>query len=267
MLPKVEATTGDKMKYFFFIFFISHTIFAFQPIQIIDSPTAGLLNKKVYIIDIRNYSPNELHADCQYSPLTRLQIGISYGASNLIGNDTVTTNRSKVGLKLKLRPLEEGIYNPAVAIGINTQGYGIIVENNYDYKRFLYKSDGAYITISKSYMIWMFMLGIHGTVNYTFEKETLPPFLSGLNYTVATDFGLLSNLYLLSEYDFLVDEKDYEDNYIDHSGLLNLGVRWNVINNFSVSFHLKDVLGVNKELHFVETSLDREFRLTYFNSF
>ena len=255
------------------VFLLTGSIAAFQPIQIIDKPTAGLLNKKVMIIDVRSYSPNALLADFRYSPFSRLQFGFSYGATDIIGSDTVNFNGAHIGLKARFRPLEEGIYNPAIAVGVNTQGYGPIVADSSGFERFLYPSEGGYIALSKSFMVWMFTLGIHGVVNYTFERENLPSFFSGLNYSTSLDFGVLSNLYLLAEYDFKQGDVDYYGNDNVSVGLLNIGARWNVISNFSASFHVKDMLGLNKELSYDKsngygvTQFDREFRLTYFNSF
>ena len=159
------------------IFLLSSLVSAFQPIQIIDKPTAGLLNKKVMIIDVRSYSPNALLADFRYSPFSRFQFGFSYGATDIIGSDTVNFNGSHIGFKMRFRPLEEGIYNPALVLGLNTQGYGPIVTDSSGFERFLYPSEGGYVALSKSFMIWMFTLGIHGTVNYTFERDDLPAFL------------------------------------------------------------------------------------------
>jgi len=257
------------IKIFFLIAIIFSSTFAFQPIQIIDKSTAGLLNKKVIMIDVRNYSENAMMVDFRYAPFKRFQFGISYGATNIIGSNVINFNGSKIGLKVKFRPLEEGIYNPAVAIGINTQGYGKIVKDSTDahLKKFLYPSEGGYIALSKSFLVWMFTLGIHGNMNYSFERDTLPSFFNGLDYSVAIDFGLLSNLYLLSEYDFKVNDKDVNGINSSRLGLWNIGIRWNVLSNFSASFHMKDMLGLNKELGFSGINFDREFRLTYFNRF
>ncbi len=255
------------MKILLALMFLSSVINAFQPIQIIDKPTAGMLNKKVLLIDVRNYAPNALMFDLRYAPFSRFQFGISYGATNIIGDSSIVFNKAKIGLKAKFRILEEGIYNPALVIGVNTQGYGKIVEDYYGYKKFLYGSDGGYLTLSKSFMFWLFSIGVHGTVNYEFEREEWPSFFEGLNYSMAVDFGLFSNLFLLTEYDFRVGDLDYYREKESSTGLWNVGLRVNILSNFSLSFHIKDMLGLNEELHYPGTSFDRELRLSYFNAF
>ena len=104
-----------------------------QPIYVIDSPTAGLLDH------------GELHAQGRLGPESSFLLafrigfkgvvhaGLAFGMQRVFERGSVTVN-DKVGVLLRIRILQEG-RGPAFALGFNSQGTGPYDEARERYER------------------------------------------------------------------------------------------------------------------------------------
>lgn len=160
-----------------------------EPRFIIDMPTAGMLGKGTYAVDVDFYQDGGVLVCLNAGIFERLSFGISYGGSKLLGSESPVMNELP-GVNLKIRVLEESLGFPALVVGFDSQGKdGYIKELD----RYLVKSPGLYAAISKNYTLLGFF-SLHGGVNYSFERadedrdinlfagaeKTLGPFLSAI---------------------------------------------------------------------------------------
>ena len=93
----------------------------FEPRALVDMPTAGMLDKGSFALDIGFYQEGGTLIGFSVGVLDRLGIGVSYGGSKLIGSATPVMNDIPE-INLKVRLLEESIFVPALAIGFDSQG-------------------------------------------------------------------------------------------------------------------------------------------------
>jgi hypothetical protein len=160
-----------------------------EPRFIIDMPTAGMLGKGIYAVDVDFYQDGGVLVALNAGIFERLSFGISYGGSKLLGSESPVMN-ALPGVNLKIRVLEESLGFPALVVGFDSQGKdGYIKELD----RYLVKSPGLFAVLSKNYTLLGYF-SLHGGVNYSFEhadedrdinfftgvEKTLGPFLSAL---------------------------------------------------------------------------------------
>jgi hypothetical protein len=165
-----------------------------QPRKLIDSHTAGLIPKRHYEVEIRVY-PNGSYSGTSGAGAgalmgigagitNRLNIGLSYGGENVIGNRGLSGNPHLGGL-VKFRLVEESVSWPGMAIGYDNQGYGGVSN---EYIGYVYKSQGFFLALSKNYLLFSSaQIGFHGAVNYSMEEagsqSNWPNAYAGLDLT------------------------------------------------------------------------------------
>ena len=208
----------------------------YQPIKVVDWPTAGLLPRATYRIGVNVYSEGGVILSLGTGLTDYFNFGISYGGINVIGTGDPDMN-PRPEVSVKLRVLEESIVLPAVAIGFDSQGYGVYIE---EASRYTIKSKGLYAVASKN---WDFggPLSLHGGISYSFEArddDNDPTIFFG----VTKSFG--GGLGLALEYDFVFNDNECKsgDFLIENRGLLNASVVWNINENFSLSVDVRDII-------------------------
>ena len=86
-------------------------------------PTAGTLVRGSFSLEMRVQKGGGMSTALQVGITDRFQFGSSFGASNLIGDDSLRWYpRPEVNLKYRL--IDETMSMPGVSLGINTQGFG-----------------------------------------------------------------------------------------------------------------------------------------------
>ena len=219
-----------------------------QPRKLVDAHTAGILPQKTFSVECHVY-PNGRAPDTTVSAeygypgsgvtlgvavgvFTWLNLGISYGGDGIIGRNGIRPN-PHVGGMIKIRVLEETYYLPALAFGVDNQGYGGIAQG---YIGYINKSPGVFIATSKNYLLFTkLQIGLHGEVNYSFEdweKYRWPDCFVGL------DLGFTDNFAVAAEYDVGLLDNDLNPLH----GYLNLGFRWALNARFYIEFDAKDIL-------------------------
>lgn len=204
-----------------------------EPRFLVDVPTAGMLGRGTFALDLDFYQEGGLLLGLSVGVLDRLSLGISYGGSRLIGGDTPEMNKAP-GVYVRIRLVEESVLLPAIAIGFDTQGRDGFVRS---LDRYRIKSPGAYAVVSKNYSFLGF-LSFHGGVNYSFERadddrdvnafagleKTIGPFVS-----IVMEYNLARN--------------DSNENALGRGrGYLNTGLKWAVGGGLTLSINLKDLV-------------------------
>ncbi len=206
----------------FFVLLLSNVIIAAENQNLIDIPTAAIVSKGNYQIHTRLYGGGGVLVQGQIGLMQRFNLGISYGAAEIIGQEDPVWNPSPA-INIKYRLQDEQPNFPAIAIGYDAQGYGPSFKDaNYiekEYKRYRNKSKGFYLVMSKE-LKSIGGLGLHGGTNYSFEDKDDKS--GNMFFGINTNVG--SEVMLLADYDLALND-DNENSYGNGRGYLNAGIR------------------------------------------
>jgi hypothetical protein len=139
-----------------------------ETLSVVTGPTAGIAPRGVFVLRMTLLPEGTLAAEGLAAPLPRLLLGLSYSVGNLIGTGALRW-QPLPGVALRVRLVEESRSHPALAIGIQTQGWGAY---DTEQRRFLLPAPGPFVAASKSYRWWLGELAWHASVGYPLE---LPP--------------------------------------------------------------------------------------------
>ena len=200
-------------------------------IRLVDSPTAGLVDKGRFAVDLRLFPDGGVGAQLHAGILRRLTIGLAFGGEGIIGNDEIDWY-PQVEAAARYRVLEETQGLPALTLGYETQGYGPWIGNRYQVK-----SKGFFVAASKNYVSGFGQFGVHGGINWSREDtdDGGPSGWIGLDKTVNEELSVVG------EYDFALNDND-DDSLGSGRGYLNAGVHWSPVQGLSLGFLLKNLL-------------------------
>ena len=255
------------MKIKLFIIFFSATILLAQnssyppPTSLITAPTAGTLVRGSFSFEMRIQNHGGLATALAAGITDRFQFGVSYGANNFIGDDSLKWYpRPEASLKYRL--IDETITMPGIALGINTQGFGRYhTENNL--KRYDTKAYGLYAAVSKNWKFLLGNIGIHGGVNYNFTETTDGD--KDPNMFMGIDMEVNPELSFLMEYNsaFNENDKNLQSMALNESGYLNAAVRWTFVQHLHIEVDFNNLLFNEKNVDY----FNREIKLTYIEYF
>ncbi len=227
----------------------------FQPVELIHAPTAGLLLRQNLSFKTYLYDEGSLLFYFNIGLFSRLNLGISYGGKNLIGDEDILWN-NRMELNIKLRLVNETYSIPAIAVGYNSQGIGKYFENPYN--RYFIKSYGFYLVMSKNYYFYGNM-GLHLGANYSGENQKD----DDINLFLGLDKDVFSNFQFAMEYNFALNDNDTKELFGQGKGFLNCKISYIPLNNISFEFILFDLLNNRKD----STNPIRSLRITYITNF
>jgi len=199
-------------------------LLAAQPVpprNLVYCPTAGLLPRGSYDVDLRVFPGGGLLGGVSVGLTNRWLLGVSYGGEKIISEEKVDWF-PQAGVSIKYRLIEENIILPALALGFDTQGYGAWVEDH-DIERFAIKSKGFYWVASKSYRFMGTPLGLHLGMNYSLEDDDGD---DDPSLFVGVDKGFGQELAMVAEYDFAFNDDRKLANFGKGNGYLAVGLRW-----------------------------------------
>jgi len=204
-----------------------------EPRYIIDMPTAGILASGTYAIDARFYGNGGLLVGFTAGLFGRLDIGISYGGTGLLGSEGPVMNETP-GFVIKGRLLEESVVAPAVALGFDSQGYdGYIKEMS----RYVVKSPGFFGVVSKNYDLLGY-LSIHGGVNYSLERADGD---QDVNFFAGAEKSLFSFASLVAEYNLGMNDSNQGASGKGR-GYLNAALNVSPGKGLTIGLFVKDIL-------------------------
>jgi hypothetical protein len=220
-----------------------------DPVFLIDMPVAGILPATSGSLETYLYPNGGVLVHFSYGLITNLNVGLSFGGTNLIGSGGITWNNLP-GINARYRVLEESYMRPAVVVGFDSQGRdGWIPEM----KQYVMKSPGFFVTVSKNYQ-FMGTVSFHGGANYTLERhddDMDPNIFLGAEKSV----GPIASVLL--EYNFAFDNDRSSKGF--WNGSLGFGARvsTNIGFNFDVLF--KNLLTSD----FIHDKIIRAIRIQY----
>lgn len=243
-----------KKIFLFLLLMVFATAFGYELNTLIDSPTAGILQKGEAEISAKLYKDNGLLLGTKIGLFPRFNIGVNYGAEKIVGNENPSWHE-RVEFNCKIRFLDETSQLPAMAIGYDSQGHG----NYYkDKKRYDIKSKGVYFAASKNYF-FLGNLGFHLGANYSLETEDE----EGLNLYAGIDKSLGNMVVIMAEYDTAWNDNKQTLVDVQKVGFLNasLDVHFTEYLILKISFY--DLL----ENRIDTEGCDRTLTLLYYMTF
>ncbi len=207
-----------------------------EPMRLIDSPTAGLIDKGKFGVDLRLFSNGGVLGGLNAGVLKRLGIGVSFGGEQIIGDRNIEWY-PRLEVALRYRLIEENKDLPAFVLGYETQGYG-----SHRNQRYRIKSKGPFLVLSKNYLSDLGQFGLHGGVNLSREDADGDGDLSGWVGVDKGIKGINEDLSLIAEYDLGLND-DGDTSLGLGKGYLNLGVRGALAPQLVIGFYLKNALG------------------------
>ena len=220
--------------------------------RLVDSPTAGLIEKGRYAMDMRLFANGGVAGRLQAGALQRLSIGLSFGGERLIGEGDIDWY-PQVEVTARYRVIEENQTWPALVLGYETQGYGA-----YGGGRYQVKSKGFYLAASKNYASSFGQFGLHVGANISREDADDDDWSAWFGL----DKSLNGELALLAEYDLARNDDGPQARGIDE-GLLNVGARWVVAPQLRIAFYLKNTLSSGR----FDPQSSRELSVIYTEEF
>ena len=202
-----------------------------EPTRLVDSPTAGLVEKGHFGVDLRLFPAGGVLGQINAGALRRLSIGLSFGGVDVIGDDRIDWY-PRVEVAARYRVIDESQGLPALTVGYETQGYG-----PYHNGRYQFKSKGFFAAASKNYMSGLGQFGVHGGVNMSRENDDD----GDLSGWVGADKSVNEELTVVGEYDFALNDND-SDSLGSGKGFLNAGAYWAAVPNVSIGLVLKNIL-------------------------
>lgn len=243
---------------------LNASMYEIPPRWLVDMPTAGTLPRGYYNIGIRFYTGGGAIAKTDIGLSSRLTMGISYGAEQVISNDDPDWNPG-IEFNIKFRLVDELEYFPAITVGYNSQGNGAFSE---EYDRYTYKSRGFYGVVSRSFYFMQWTSGWHVGLNYSQEHDVDGD--KNINFFGGFDATFNYNLALIAEYDLaLNDDRGSLPNGDPYPfggkgrGYLNMGVKWLFTENLELEAIVKDILINRRE----SDTITREIRINYIDKF
>ncbi len=220
-----------------------------EPRNVIDTPTAGLLKRGAFAMDIDFFQNGGMALGLSAGALDRLSFGISYGGTGIIGHDDATMQKLP-GINLKFRLIDESAAMPAIALGFDSQGKESYIDST---ERFTIKSRGFYAAASKNYLL-LGNLSLHGGINYSLENKDGD---KDLDFFAGVEKSLGSDISFLFEYDFGFND---DIGVVGRGkGYMNAGVRWSWGNGFTLGVDLKNLVKNQEQVSFGNRTIKIEY--------
>jgi hypothetical protein len=225
--------------------------------QLIDAPTAGILQRGEACFPIAIYKDGGLNFGAGVGIIPKLMFGIEYGGDKIIGNKDPDW-LPYPAVFVKYRIFDESPKMPGIAIGFDSRGYGAYVEekrkgqDTIGVNRYEIKSKGFYAVVSRNFR-FLGNLGIHGGVNWSTERDDGD---KDLNLFLGIDKSINPQISLLVEYDFAWNDNS-ANAFGEGKGYLNAGLQIYAAQNILIKFNFRDILNNQFE------NVDRSITLQY----
>jgi hypothetical protein len=203
-----------------------------EPRFLVDIPTAGMVAKGSFALDVDFYQEGGVLLGLSAGILDRLCFGVSYGGTHLIGSDKPMMNPVP-GVNLKVRIIEENVALPAIVLGFDSQGRDGYLK---DLSRYAIKSPGLFAVASKNYSLLGF-LSMHGGVNYSLERADGD---KDFNAFAGVEKTIGNAVSLVMEYNLAANDSNGKAPGKGR-GYLNAGVKCTVGGGLTLAVCLKDL--------------------------
>ena len=231
------------------------------PTNLVSVPSAGTLVRGSYAMQMRVQKNGGLTSSLSVGITDRFQFGLSFGSSNLIGDDSLEWYpRPEANLKYRL--IDETTSMPGLSIGLDTQGQGQFNEAD-TLMRYDVKAMGIYAAASKNWVTPLGNLGLHMGTNYNFAEVNDGD--KDINYFFGFDMEFNPELSILLEYNAALNENDMtaKTMSISRGGYLNAAIRWTFVERLHIEMDFNNLLFDDQKVDYFK----RELKITYIEYF
>lgn len=243
---------------------ISVMIYATETDQLIQCPTAGILQKGEASMKMELYKNDGLIVGARVGLFPGFMFGVSYGAEGVVGNQKPNWH-SRVEFMAKYRVFDETKSIPAFAVGFSSEGHGVYYS---ELKRYDIKSKGFYAVASKNWML-LGNLGTHFGTNFSLENKDN----KNMDFFVGIDKTIGGRITLLGEYDFAINDKTdslsvssrNNTNPLDIKkiGYLNAAIVIDFNENLSAKLSFYDLLLHREDTKFADRTLQLMYTMKF----
>jgi len=216
-------------------------------LYLVDQPDIVVPEHGTYTIQLRFGPRGEIIGYGNLGLWNRLSLGLSYGASNLIGAGNPEFY-SQPGIQIRILAIEPGLVVPAVIFGFDNQGYG-----TYDDSRYEIMSKGLYCQVGEIFEYPGLKIKPSLGLNYCFEEDGRLDLFGGVMF----QFG--SSTQFLADY-----SPNLSDPNDQNKGYMNLALRFVFYEQLFFEFALRDLLD-NSGLQ--DTQLNRLIKISFQDTF
>ncbi|MBN1149901.1 hypothetical protein JXA84_01625 [candidate division WOR-3 bacterium] len=226
------------MRYFISAFLILTAAFScsyadFQPLKVIEVPTAGVPPHGGYVFDLRQDPGGRLTGYTGVAFINRFYVILGYGGGNIIGEGDPDWNPYPF-IEARFRIFEENIYFPAVAVGYSSFGYGSYERG---YSRFDRKPSEFYLVGSKAFAVFDY-LGLHGGLSFEPDADSTE---NAVDIFAGGQVCFERIVELLADYRFALNDMENDGIFGEGRGYLNAGLKVWPSNDLSVAFYFINV--------------------------
>lgn len=238
-----------------------------QPRWLLDIPTAWMLPRGSFDVDFKSFPEGGIQGSLNIGLARRLSVGLAYGGSGILTESIPEWNPRPEILVRYLLVETDGIF-PSLAVGYSSLGYGMYMKKDsvsrFYEDRYLVKSPGFYVVLSKNYPFYDGDVSVHMGGNYSLENE-----IDGdPNMFIGADLGLGYDLVYMAEYDFAFNDNKRSGIFGLGRGYLNMGLSWYITPELSLELDFRNLLLNRKKLVGSGNAvIDREIRLVYLQYF
>lgn len=194
---------------------------------IVDMPTAGVLAKNQMGATVVAAADGALLADVAFAPATNFNVGLGFSGTRVLGTGNPVF-QGIPSIHVRYRAVDETLYIPALTIGLQTLGRGVVAQN-----RFTTNSPGLFLAASKNYTWSLGTLAFHAGLGQSFDINFDG---RGFNVWAGMEQSIGSNAGFMAEFNPTINDT--------HSGaLLNIAFRWSIIRGVTLELQARDAFG------------------------
>jgi len=238
-----------------------------QPRWLLDKPTAWMLPRGSFDVDFKTFPAGGIQGSLNIGLARRLSVGLAYGGSGIL-TESIPEWNPRPEILLRYLLVETDGQFPSLAIGYSSLGYGLFVKKDtargYDEDRYLVKSPGFYVVLSKNYPFYSGDASFHVGANYSLENEVDddPDLFAGV------DLGLGYDMVYMAEYDFAFNDNKRSGIFGLGRGYMNMALSWYITPELSLELDFRNLLlNRKKGIGAGNAVIDREIRLVYLQYF
>ncbi len=237
------------------LLFLTNAIIAdFQPLKVIEIPTAGVPPHGGYVFDLRQDPGGRLTGYTGVAFINRFYVMLGYGGGNIIGNGEPDWNPYPF-IEARFRVFEENIFFPAIAIGYSSYGYGSFDRS---YNRFYRKPMEFYLVGSKAFDLFNYA-GVHGGMSFEPDADSTE---NPVDIFIGGQVCFENIVELLADYRFGLNDMEKDGIFGEGRGYLNAGLKVWASMDLSVAFYFINITE-NGETGTPWSEISRCMEITY----
>jgi hypothetical protein len=201
--------------------------FLIASLYIVDQPDLIVPGHGIYGLQLRFGPAGEIIVNAHLGLFNRLCLGLSWGASNMLGAGDPHFYRQP-GIQARLMIIEQSLYMPDMLVGFDNQGFG---GYSTDEQRYAIRSKGVYYQLGKTFDYTELSITPSLGVNYCMERD------AGFDLFCGFKFQFGASVQFLVEY-----SPNFNDDEDLNKGFMNIGLNYIFFEDVYFQFAVRDLL-------------------------